>query len=127
MIVFDSRTGNVKRFIKKLGVPAVQITPDMVMEQPFILVTFTTGNGQVPETTDSFLKINNSFLEGVASSGNRNWGENFAAAGRIISEQYKVPLIHQFELSGTRKDIQITKERIEEECPTLHLTMKLES
>ncbi|PFP65175.1 class Ib ribonucleoside-diphosphate reductase assembly flavoprotein NrdI [Bacillus cereus] len=120
MIVFDSKTGNVKRFIKKLGIPAVQITPDLVMEQPFILITYTSGFGQVPETTQSFLQANNSFLQGVASSGNRNWGEHFAAAGRIISEQYHVPLIHQFELSGTRKDIQITRERIEELCLTLH-------
>lgn len=56
MIVFDSKTGNVKRFIKKLGMPAVQITPDLVMEQPFILITYTSGFGQVQKLHSHFYK-----------------------------------------------------------------------
>lgn len=39
------------------------------------------------------------------SSGNSNWGDNFAKSGEIISETYKVELIGKFELAGTEKDV----------------------
>ncbi len=41
----------------------------------------------------------------MAASGNRNWGLNFAKAGRTISEEYNVPLLMKFELHGKNKDV----------------------
>lgn len=120
MIVFDSRTGNVKRFVEKMGLPAIPISPGLVMKEPFVLITYTTGFGEVPETTKEFLSRNSRLLRGVASSGNRNWGYRFALAADIISEQHRVPILHKFEICGTPKDITTTKERIEAVCPTLH-------
>lgn len=73
---------------------------------PFVLVTFTTGLGLVPSTTNDFLNLSGENMVGVASSGNRNW-KTFAKAAEIISEQYKVPVIHRFELSGTNRDVDI--------------------
>ena len=120
MILFDSRTGNVKRFIEKMGLPAKPIHSALVIEEPFVLITYTTGFGEVPETTMEFLSRNGSLLRGVASSGNRNWGYKFAVAADIISEQYCVPILHKFEISGTPTDITTMKERIETVCHTLH-------
>lgn len=77
------------------------------MNEPYILITYTTGFGQVPQTTLDFLTNNHHFLLAVASSGNRNWGNNFGKSADIISELYKVPIIHKFELSGTQKDVEI--------------------
>ena len=39
----------------------------------------------------------------MAASGNRNWGLNFAKAGRTISEEYNVPLLMKFELHGKQR------------------------
>ena len=113
VIVFDSKTGNVSRFVKKLGIPAIQVEPGMVMKEHFVLITYTTGFGNIPETTSTFLEVNNKKLVGVASSGNKNWGELFANAGRSISKKYTVPLLHSFEMSGTKKDVKTIQERLE--------------
>ena len=123
LVVFDSKTGNVKRFVQKLSLPSRQVCPDLLVQEPFVLVTHTTGFGQIPQTTLDFLEQNYFYLRGVASSGNRNWGENFARAAELISEKYNVPILLKFELSGTKKDVEVFKERMEQLCGTLSLTM----
>ena len=60
----------------------------------------------------SFLDINHDLLRGVAASGNRNWGQNFAKAGRSISEKYQVPLLMKFEVQGTQNDISEFKAKV---------------
>lgn len=113
LIVFDSRTGNVKRFVLKLGRECVQITEGLSINQPFVLVTYTTGAGQVPLTTERFLKENGKWLLGVASSGNMNWGMRYGLAGDRIAEHYSVPLLCKFELSGTWKDVEKFNREVE--------------
>lgn len=51
-------------------------------------------------------------MEGVASSGNRNWGANFGKAGELISKQFMVPLLLKFELSGTKRDVEIFEQEV---------------
>ena len=114
LIVYDSRTGNVEKFVKKIDLPNIKIKPDLIVDRPFILITFTTGFGIVPETTIKFLEKNYIYLKGVAASGNLNWGNLFAHSADIISQKYNVPIIHKFELSGTQKDVEIFKERLHE-------------
>lgn len=75
------------------------------INEPYILVTGTIGFGEVPQQVQSFLDVNHSYLRAVAASGNRNWGQNFAKAGRSISEDYNVPLLMKFEVQGTNKDV----------------------
>ncbi|AWB43557.1 class Ib ribonucleoside-diphosphate reductase assembly flavoprotein NrdI [Paenibacillus sp. CAA11] len=104
LIAYDSKTGNVKRFIGKLNLPAVQINEAMTLDEPFVLVTYTTGFGQVPQRVAAFLQKNHQRLLGVAASGNRNWGDKFAKSADLISQQYDVPVIAKFELSGTWGD-----------------------
>jgi protein involved in ribonucleotide reduction len=105
LIAYDSKTGNVKRFVKKLSMRTVEIVDNLLIEEPFILVTYTTGFGEVPETTARFLERNYKFLKGVAASGNKNWGNNYAKSAELISMQYNVPIISKFELSGTNQDV----------------------
>lgn len=114
LVVYSSMTGNVERFTKKLSYPSVRITDSLVVEEPYILVTYTTGFGQVPPEVQSFLKQNYSLMRGVAASGNKNWGGYFARSADVVALEYGVPVIHQFELSGLPKDIQIFTKRVEE-------------
>jgi len=107
VILYDSLTGNVARFMKKLPVKSTRIVNDMVMSENFILVTFTTGLGKIPETTKDFLEANHPYLKGIASSGNKNFGTHFAVAADEISRGYNVPVISKFELSGTPRDVNL--------------------
>lgn len=60
LIAYDSKTGNVRRFINKLKLPAVQIEEHMTIDEPYVLVTYTTGFGQIPEKVSMFLERNHS-------------------------------------------------------------------
>lgn len=115
-IYYASLTGNVRRFIRKLGADATDINDCPIADAPYILVCYTFGFGAVPKEVSEWAARNSEYLRGVAVSGNRNWGENFGQAGDIISKQYGVPLLHKFELSGNDEDIRIFKERAERLC-----------
>jgi protein involved in ribonucleotide reduction len=106
LVVYDSKTGNVRRFVGKLHLPAVQIREEMTVDEPFVLITYTTGFGQVPEKVEAFLRRNHRHLIGVSASGNRNWGPGFARSADRISERYGVPVLSKFELSGTGSDVE---------------------
>ena len=113
MLVYDTLTGNVKRFIDKLdNYDKLKINKNINVSEPYVLVTFTTGFGEVPNTTSDFLKENHKYLKAVAVSGNRNWGDKFGKAGDIISDKYNIPLLLKFELSGTDKDIDKFKQEV---------------
>lgn len=97
----------MERFIKKLSVKNVKIHSGLVITEPYLLVTYTTKFGEVPETTTTFLERSFYNCLGVASSGNLVWGKNFAIAADKISENYGIPTILKFELSGTNRDVEI--------------------
>jgi len=59
----------------------------------------------VPPSTLTFLKENDHLLQGVAVSGNMNWGVRYGLAADHISQRYAVPIIMKFELSGTERDV----------------------
>lgn len=106
LVVYDSRTGNVERFVRKLGMPALRLQENTTVDEPYVLVTYTTGYGQVPDKVVSFLNRNGRYLRGVAASGNRNWGNSFAGSADRISGEFSVPVVGKFELSGTGRDVQ---------------------
>lgn len=106
LIAYDSRTGNVRRFVEKVKARAVQIDETMTVDEPFVLITYTTGFGQVPDKVQAFLHRNHERLKGVCASGNRNWGEGFAKSADTISRMYGVPVLHKFELAGTARDVE---------------------
>ncbi|MGE6631538.1 class Ib ribonucleoside-diphosphate reductase assembly flavoprotein NrdI [Bacillus sp. NPDC077027] len=113
-IVFDSKTGNVQRFLDKIPfTDKRKLTGEEFLDSPFILVTYTTGFGQVPSATQEFLEKNAHLLLGVAVSGNKVWGDNFAKSADTISKQYQVPILHTFELSGTKRDVELFTQEVE--------------
>lgn len=122
VIVYDSRTGNVERFIRKLqaykpGLFCIPIEDYNHELGPYHLITHTTNFGQIPEKTANFLyrcedsDLNFVNLQSISSSGNKNWGKNFGVAADSIyntSLLYKkegVPIFLKFELSGTVQDV----------------------
>lgn len=116
LILFDSKTGNVKRFVAKLNMQCIQISESLMVNEPYVLVTYTTGFGEVPRLTKYFLSRNHEFLKAVAVSGNRNWGKNFGISGDAIALNYGVPLLLKFELSGTNKDVSKFREDVQTLC-----------
>src|SRR5699024_4094058 len=100
-------TGNICRFLNSMDIPdnyeLYQISVANVrdkLDESYILVTPTYGFGAVPDTVKEFLQANSYNLVAVASSGNRNWGQNFARAGEYISSDYSVEIQMKFEPSS---------------------------
>ncbi|MDQ0927793.1 protein involved in ribonucleotide reduction [Bacillus atrophaeus] len=110
IITYESKTGNVRRFVKalqqELDVEAIEITDDTIITQEFIHITYTIGFGEVPERTLNFINKNKNKIRGVAVSGNKVWGDNYGLAGDKLSAKFHIPLLLKFELSGTKQDLQ---------------------
>ncbi|MES5837419.1 class Ib ribonucleoside-diphosphate reductase assembly flavoprotein NrdI, partial [Bacillus cereus group sp. MG11] len=43
LIVYASKTGNVKRFVGKTGLETVQISDGLLVNEKYVLITYTTG------------------------------------------------------------------------------------
>ena len=112
-VYYDSKTGNVQRFIDKIKKEKpewsfVKISGDMEISENGHLVTFTTNFGEIPDTTEKFLKNENNrkYIKSVSSSGNMNWGTLFGKAADNIEEKYGIPVLMKFELSGTHVQVE---------------------
>jgi protein involved in ribonucleotide reduction len=107
LIVYASKTGNVERFVRKL--PTKELlrihTGEEEIGEPCVLLTYTTGMGQVPPEVERFAQRNQAYLRAVAASGNRNWGSNYAKAADRLAERFGLEVIHKFELSGRAEDV----------------------
>ena len=117
-IYYDSKTGNVERFINKIRPLKnwifIKINEETVAENKGHLVTFTTNLGEVSKTTEKFLLKNNKKMLSVSSSGNMNWGKLYALAADKISEHYNIPVILKFELAGLNSEVETFIRKVEE-------------
>lgn len=117
-IYFDSKTGNVARFVEKARTLTnwdfIKIAEDIEVNQAGHLLTYTTKIGQIPETTSKFMEKHSDLITTVSSSGNRNWGANFGLAANKIAEEYNIPILIKFELAGLESDLLQFIEKIKE-------------
>ncbi len=106
-IAYFSRTGNIKRFVRKLDYDVVEAKSSLVIDEPYILIMYTTGIGEVPRAIEAFFtnEINQQNVHGFVCSGNKNWGINYCKAAHILSERFNVPVLQKFELSGNIHDL----------------------
>lgn len=112
MIVYSSRTGNVRYIVSKLNLPSIEITDNLIIEEPYLIFTYTDGLGDVPKKVLEFLQHNYSYCKGVIASGNSNFGHNvFCASADKISSQFNVPIIHKIELRGFQHDYDVIVEQ----------------
>lgn len=108
LIAYISKTGNIERFVQKLPFEHIQriVTGHEIINEPFIFITYTTGIGEVPTLAWEFCTLNQKNMVAVVASGNRNWGNAYGIAADKISNQFNVPVMMKFELSGRKDDIQ---------------------
>jgi protein involved in ribonucleotide reduction len=107
MIVYTSRTGNVRYIVDQLDLPNSEIIEGLVVHSPYFLFTYTDGLGDVPKKVADFLsnKDNQLNLKGVIVSGNVNFGDAFCKPAVLISNKFNVPIIRKIDLRGTNEDV----------------------
>lgn len=107
MIIYTSRTGNVRYIVGELNLPNSEIEEGLVVHVPYFLFTYTDGLGETPIKVENFLKdeVNRSNLRGIIASGNVNFGDLFCQAAKVVSYKFNVPIIRKVDLRGTNEDI----------------------
>jgi len=115
-IAYFSVTGQTRRFIKKIGLPAVEILPDdpqIEMEAPFILIV-PTYERAVTDPVWEFMNWagNFSYCRGIIGGGNRNFAGLFIYTAKDLAEDFDVPVLYSFEFNGTVKDVEFVKKWI---------------
>ncbi len=102
-IVYASRTGNIEKLIKTLGVSDVLKleTGDEEVDTEFILFTYNDGEGEIPEIVKKFLD-NNAFLcTGVFTSGNiLKHPYTYNQAAKKIEDEYGLEILGKFDNEG---------------------------
>lgn len=105
MIVYASRTGNVRYIASKLEGDPIEISDDLILNKPYLLFTYTDGLGEIPAEVTRFLNQNAGFCKGVVVSGNSNFGHTlFGGAGDKITATYQIPLVRKLDLRGYKAD-----------------------
>jgi protein involved in ribonucleotide reduction len=115
LVAYASMTGNVRRFVGNLDFPSFDISKNhgvSAVYEPFVLITYTTGQGQVPKEVERFIETNSIYLKAVIGSGNRNWGDKFCGGAEKIADKYNVPLLHTFEMFGFPSDVGFVTNKI---------------
>ena len=110
-VVYHSFTGNCKRFAQALDSDALSIKELPTTDEDILLVFPTVGFGQVPPIVKRYLQTNREHIKFVVSSGNRNWGPNFAKGADIITQHLGIPS-YKIELAGTAEDVENIKKQI---------------
>lgn len=124
IVYFSNVTNNTHRFVEKLSNNGRKIriplkeSFDEKLSRPFLLIVPTygapDGTGMVPHQVKKFLQNNAAVMAGVIAMGNRNFGSEYAMAGKIISSRFKVPYLYNVELAGLPEDVEKTNEIIKE-------------
>ncbi|MEH7072857.1 class Ib ribonucleoside-diphosphate reductase assembly flavoprotein NrdI [Neobacillus drentensis] len=105
MIAYASRTGNVRYIAFKLKAEPIEISEELILKKPYLLITYTDGLGDIPEKVARFLEKNARFCKGVVVSGNSNFGHTiFGGAGEKIAAIYQIPLVRKLDLRGYQAD-----------------------
>lgn len=119
-LVYASLTGNSRSFVNKLletnkSIETLEIkSGEEVVEGEYLLLTYTTGQGQTPPKVEKFLIINGRGLLGVIGSGNKNWGSNYCKGALRVAYKYGVPCYHTFQMRGSVEDVQKVSDIIDE-------------
>lgn len=105
MIVYASRTGNVRYVASKLKAECIEISGELKLTRPYLLITYTDGLGDIPAKVAHFLENNAKLCKGVVVSGNSNFGHTvFGGAGDKIAATHHIPLVCKLDLRGNQAD-----------------------
>lgn len=113
MIVYASRTGNVRSIINKLGLENIEIEDGLTIDCSFFIFTYTDGLGLIPKIVDEFMKYQDNwkFCKGVIVSGNTNFGVNYCLAGDKLANKYNIPIIEKLDLRGQQFQLDNIKQK----------------
>ncbi|MFL2099625.1 ribonucleotide reductase stimulatory protein [Desemzia sp. FAM 23991] len=115
-IVFISLTGQTRKFVQKLDMDLLELTPTnpfISINEPFVIVT-PTYEKEATEILNDFLETadNKQYFKGIAGGGNLNFAQLFVFTAKDLAAEYDVPLLHTFEFQGNDEDVKKLKKAV---------------
>ena len=117
-VVYMSLTGQTRKFVNKLGMDLLELTPTnpfIPINEPYIIIT-PTYDKEVTEILNDFIETeqNRTHLQGIAGGGNLNFGQLFVFTAKDLAEEYQVPMIHEFEFQGNEEDVKKIRKAVDD-------------
>lgn len=119
LVYYSSISNNTHRFVQKLNCGNLRLPINVedespIVNKPYILLTPTYAGGHgitkgaVPKQVIKFLnnETNRNNCKAVIASGNTNFYDTYCIAGDIISQKLNIPCLYNFELLGTKLDVE---------------------
>lgn len=106
IVYWSSNSGGTRRVAEALNTDTVELT-GYDGTSPYVLMTPTYGQprgGFTPKPVQTFLDKHAHLMVGVAATGNLNFQEYYCQAGKDISKQYSVPIVHRIDIMGSEDD-----------------------
>jgi len=106
IVYWSSNSGGTRRVAEALNTNTVELA-DYDGLSPYVLLTPTYDQprgGFTPKPVQTFLDKHAHLMVGVAATGNLNFQEYYCQAGKDISKQYNVPIVHRIDIMGTEDD-----------------------
>ena len=103
---WSSNSGGTRRVAEALNTNTVELS-DYDGTSPYVMLTPTYDQprgGFTPKPVQQFLEEHAHLMVGVAATGNLNFQEYYCQAGKDISKQYGVPIVHRIDIMGTEDD-----------------------
>lgn len=109
MVVYLSLSGNVERFVDRLSVKSLKLSPSRTanrIDEPFVMIV-PTYDQEITDIISDFIDFggNEQYLIGFVGSGNRNFNKEYVFNAKNLSRKYNKPLLFHFEFSGTDRDL----------------------
>ncbi len=62
MIIYASRTGNVRNVVSKLKGKSMELSEELLLSEPYLLITYTDGLGDIPAKVARFFRTKRELL-----------------------------------------------------------------
>lgn len=106
IVYWSSNSGGTKRVAESLDTDTVELA-DYDGTSHYVLMTPTYDQprgGFTPKPVQTFLDKHAHLMVGVAATGNLNFQDYYCQAGKDISKEYGVPIVHRIDIMGTEDD-----------------------
>ena len=106
IVYWSSNSGGTRRVAEALNTNTVELA-DYDGTSPYVLMCPTYDQprgGFTPKPVQQFLNKHARLMVGVAATGNLNFQEYYCQAGKDISKQHGVPIVHRIDIMGTPDD-----------------------
>lgn len=106
IVYWSSNSSGTRRVAEALNTNTVELA-DYDGTSPYVLMTPTYDQprgGFTPKPVQQFLDEHAHLMVGVAATGNLNFQEYYCQAGKDISKQHGVPIVHRIDIMGTAED-----------------------